>query len=174
MRLMASLVSLAGLLVGCAPQVDDSQPDEPVTSTLHASTLTAGCGGCTSTAPSYPSNGCGRDKKKLVEAPVVDGTGRRHGTISHMWSPTCWQVWAEYESIGSTATPPPTGLVRVQVIQANALGMGFGCGCWAQDTGSTLTSPMAAIGYTWAGMDQSRVVGCIDGACGGTTLRTPK
>lgn len=128
-----------------------------------------------SVAATYPMvPGCAADKRKLAEAAVRDSAGRQVGTVRHMYSPTCQQVWAEYESTSGPATPPASGLIRVQVTQANAYGLGTGCGCWAQVSGTALTSPVAAIGYTWAGVDQSRVVACIEGACGGTSLRPPR
>lgn len=172
MRPLALLLGLTGLL-GCGPQTPEDLPTDARIQALQ--TPTGGCGGCVSTAASYPMiPGCGADKRKLAEAAVRDGSGRQVGTVRHMYSPTCWQVWAEYESTSGPATPPLSGLVRAQVTQANAYGLGTGCGCWAQVNGTTLTSPVAAVGYTWAGVDQSRVVACIDGACGGTTLRPPR
>lgn len=173
MRPTASLLalSLLPLLVACGSSpVEEGDPAPSVA--FRGMTLTAACGGCTSTAPSYPSLGCGRDKREVASAPVKDGLGVTIGTIRHMYSPTCQRVWAEYESTVTPAMAPASGAVRVQVIQANAYGLGTGC--WAQDAGTTLTSPMAEVGYSWAGVDQSRVVGCLNGACGGTTLRAPR
>ena len=164
-----SKLLLAALLITTAPRcgpVEGLSDGEPPETLRQEVVVIAGCGGCTSTYPVYASDyGCDRDQRILSAANVTGADGSITGTVSNLYSPSCWQVWSVL-TLGPAASSALS--LQTQVVQSNPSGTGTTCGCWAYGTGTTIVSPMAEVDMHTYGLDKSRVWGCAGSACGAT------
>lgn len=154
----------------CGPAEDVSAGNPPGV-LRQAVTTAAGCGGCPSTYPAYAFDyGCDKDQRTLSTANVVGADRSVVGTVTNMFSPSCWQVWSVLVLGPATAAAPA---LQTQVVQSNPSGTGTTCGCWAYGSGNYIVSPMATVSVHSYGLDKSRVWGCAGSACGATPSLIP-